>query len=72
MKTKKNKIIEELCAKKANENNSIDLNAYAIGLSDMYDKIHIKQQFCNSVISCQFKQGNQCLTDEPCNAKSFL
>lgn len=34
------KLIKEMLKEKANKNNSIDLNAYAIGLSDMYDKLH--------------------------------
>lgn len=39
----KEKIIEKMCYLKAESNNTIDLNAYAIGLSEMYDEINPKQ-----------------------------
>lgn len=35
----KDRIIEEMLTLKAEENNVIDLNAYGIGLADMYDKL---------------------------------
>lgn len=40
IKNMREKLIKEMLKEKANKNNSIDLNAYAIGLSDMYDKLH--------------------------------
>ena len=45
----KEKMIEKLLNEKASKNNTIDLNAYAIGLSDMYDKLkqpQVNGSFC--------------------------
>jgi len=36
----KNKIIKELINKKAEENNTIDLDAYALGLTDAFNNIY--------------------------------
>jgi hypothetical protein len=36
--TKEN-LVESLLSQKAEQNNTIDLNTYAIGLGDMYDEI---------------------------------
>jgi glyoxylase-like metal-dependent hydrolase (beta-lactamase superfamily II) len=35
----KQQLIERLLGEKAAKDNSVDLNAYALGLSDMYDKM---------------------------------
>ncbi len=39
----KDKIIEQMLIEKGNKNNSIDLDAYARGLIDMYDKLVLPQ-----------------------------
>ena len=36
----KDELIEQMCKEMGDKNNTIDLNAYARGLIDMYDKLN--------------------------------
>jgi len=65
MKTKE-KLIAELCLAKAESNNTIDLNAYAIGLSDMFDKLHFSTCVCDHELSCLCKRGQKCIYNNYC------
>ena len=58
---KKDEIIEILCTKKGNENNTIDLNAYARGLIDMYGILEGMMN-CDNYIYCSHwsKQKHGC------------
>lgn len=40
-------IIRDLLNKKAEENNTIDLNAYALGLTDMFNALNMQPNKCN-------------------------
>jgi len=49
----KDELVEQMLKEKGNKNNSIDLDAYARGLIDMYDKLVSNNNFTHKVWSAQ-------------------
>lgn len=54
----KKHLIKKLCDKKADENNAIDLNAYAIGLSEMYDALRCTKTKDDKILNPYFNEGD--------------
>lgn len=54
------------------ENTVQEASEIIVNMIESESKKIPKTAYCESVISCIYKSGNKCQTDEPCTARYYL